>query len=307
MQAAIKRAGLSTMAAIVAALSVFAAAQPVTAASAYVQDNAGMFSPETLAAIQSRIDSLTAATGKSIAVITVPGLQGKAVEEAATARARELGLNGAIIFISNNDHQLSIAYGAGTRVAFPPALQQQIKGRLREAIHRSDFNGGIAAAVNSIAGTMESARSGVTQAAGAPAGRHAPQAATAPQSAGPLGIAWIWWIVGLGLLFLIMRRRPAAPMGMSGPGVPGQYPSGQYPQQGGGMGSFVPGLLGGAAGAYLGSTLANRGGEVPPASAAPDQNVDFGTNDAGGGFADSGGSGDFGGGGGGDAGGGSGW
>lgn len=289
---------------------------PARAAADVVRDDAHLFAPQTLSELQAKNSELRSAGGKQVAVVTTASTNGTPVNQAAVREAQALALNGAIIYIAKDDHQLSIAYGARTKSAFPPAVQETIKSDLRAAFRQGRYDAGILAAVGAIAGRIETAESSSSGAAAAGASRAVDRAnsAQADRTTGGANMSWIWWVVALGVVFLLLRsfaRRSAlanagAP-GMQPPGIqppgsrPGGYPPGAYPQASGGMGGFIPGLLGGAAGAFLGNELANRGrdssGIDPAAAAVEHPAADFSGGDQGGGFSDAGGSGDFGGGG----------
>ncbi len=297
LQAASRRLGFASVTVLLGAL--FAGTAPAQAK--YVRDEAGMFKPDTIASIESRNGQLVSSTGKFIQVVTTDTTSGTPINQAAAQEARALSVNGAIIYIAKADRQLSIAYGRKARLAFPADLQAAIKDKLRASFRRADYDGGILTAVNTIADRMQAAPAPQSQAAGQPVAQSNP---------GNGGIPLIWWIVGLGALFLILRsfaKRSAAPT--AGPNVAGNPPvgyppGGGYGFGGGGGGGFMPGLLGGALGGFVGNELANnmnRGGaEGPdPAAAATEPGGDWSGSDAGGGFVDAGGGGDFGGGGGG--------
>jgi uncharacterized protein len=299
---------LTSAAAMLAALAcVFVTA---SAAGEYVFDGAHMLKPETIAGVNARVDQLQAQSGKTVTVITVDTTGGVPVQDAAAKEAQVRHLNGAIIYIARKDRQLSIAYGARTSEMFPEAIQTSIKQAMRASFRAGEYDAGVTTGVNAISDIIAQGQSGGH---GAPLTQPVQRAPAPAQSGSDRG--WLWWLVLLVVGFLLIRMlfRPRAPTMPPGQYPPGQSPPGTSPPgaQSGGMGSFVPGLLGGAAGAYLGSELANRnrddGGsagatpiiESGSGSAAPDD---------GGGFSDAGGGGDFGGGdaggGGGDGGGG---
>jgi len=285
---------------------LFLVAVAAAQAATYVDDSAGMFKPETISAIEARDASLQSRTGKAVTVITVKTTNGEPVNAAATTEARKRALNGALIYIARDDRQLSISYGANTAALFPPALQTSIKQALRASFRQGNYDDGILTAVDSISGVIASGASG----------GHGPQMpAQSGQPARSSGIGWIWWVLVLIVGFFIIRaltRRPSMPPGAAAGGQPTGYGPGGVPPQSSGSG-FFPSLLGGAAGAYIGSELADRDrdrGDVSGATgaaASPPIESDS-SSDAGQGFSDSGGSGDFSGGdsggGGGDSGGG---
>lgn len=291
---------------VLAGLASLALGAPALA-SPYVQDNAKMFSPDAIAKIEAQSQKLDADLGKAVTVVTVDSTNGVPIEQAAAREAKVQSLNGAIVYIAKNDRKLSIAYGPNTARIFPPSLQESIKGDLRSAFRRGDFDGGIVTAVNRIAGVMESGGA----ASGARAQPQPLPASNLPAQDGRSdsgSVSWIWWVAGIIALILILRafanRQTAqAPAGYP-PGQ--QYPPGAYPPgYAGGGGGFLSGLLGGAAGGFIGSEIAqglNRGGQgqggfADPAAAAPDPGAGWQADDAGGGFTDVGGGGDFGGGG----------
>ncbi|MDQ2817883.1 MAG: TPM domain-containing protein [Candidatus Eremiobacteraeota bacterium] len=285
----------------------------------YVRDDAGMLSPQTIAAIEAKDRQLAATSGKYVQVVTEATTNGTPVTQAAADTARQLGVNGAIIYVAKDDRKFAVAYGRYTQAAFSPATQTAIKDDMSAAFRSGDFDGGISGAVNAIADRMQSLPAAVgnrPQPAALPAAAGGAQAPAADSGQGAGGIPLIWWIIGLGALFLILRsfaRRSAAPMAGPMAGGPGRYPTPSTGYGGGfgGGGGFMSGLLGGAVGGFLGNELAGgmRGpgqGAIDPAAAAPDPGSGWTGNDAGGGFMDSGGGGDFGGGdvgGGGDSGG----
>lgn len=278
--------------AIASSLNAFPAS---AAAAGHVEDGAGMFSADAIARVNTLDDQLVRRTGKTVTVVTVKSTNGTPVQELATREAKAHGLNGAIIYIGRDDKQISIEYGAKTSELFPPALQTSIKQALRAAFRAGDYDNGLVTAVGAIAEVIE---------AGASGGHGpAPQQVMADQQRSPGGsdLSWIFWVIGGIVVILIVRallvRRappPAYPPGAVQPGQPGYEPPGS-----GGSG-FLPSLLGGVAGGFIGSELANAGRrDDDSASAAPSEpSSDASSSGAGGGFSDSGGGGDFGGGGG---------
>lgn len=269
------------------------AAQSNAAAGTYVQDGAHMLKPETVAAIEARDAQLQERSGKAVTVVTVMTTGGLPIETVAAGEARELRLNGALIYVARADRQLSISYGANTAMLFPPALQTSIKQALRSSFRQGDYDNGMITAVDAISGVI----------VGGASGGHGPALppvqTSQPAPTGIFGIGWLWWVViAIVVIFIVrvMFRRPSgSPMGSSGAAPPGTSGSGVSTPQSGGSGSFIPSLLGGAAGAYIGSELAdrNRGDAATPLAGAEQANPESASPDAGQGFSDSGGSGDF--------------
>lgn len=324
-------------AAFVLAAAALAWALPASARD-FVQDQAQMFSPATVAALNQRIGNFNAQTGKEILVVTVPTLNGADIATAASAAAQQQGLNGVIVYIAKNDRRDIILPGrAEVRAGwFTRDTVAPIRQAMEAQFKAENFDGGITTAVGNILGIYRSHVSslqggGATNAVAANAGA---------SSGGGVHIGMFWWIVIIGLGFLIVRSimrarsapryyppvqgtpgqpgAPGAPM-PGAPMAPGGYPmGGGYGMGGfGGGGSFWSGLLGGLGGAWLGNEMfGNRGGGFGGGmmqGGPPDAGGGWGANpgDAGGWGNDagqtdmSGGSaGDFGGGGFGDFGGG---
>jgi uncharacterized protein len=287
---------LKHFSAIATCIVALCVADVAGAAGSYVDDSAQVFKPETIAAVNARDAQLYTRTGKAITVVTVRTTGGVDVQAAAIAEARKRELNGALIYIARDDKKLSIAYGANTAALFPPALQASIKQALRASFRQGDFDNGLITAVDAISGIMAGGASGGH-------GPSLPQPQGSPQPSGPLGIGWLWWVLIAIVAFFSIRamlRRPAGPPATM---PPGEGPPGSGPgYQSGGAGGFIPSLLGGAAGAYIGSELADRNrdrGDSGAASAGAIQpsSPESPAPDAGQGFSDSGGSGDFSGGG----------
>ncbi|MGA8100415.1 MAG: TPM domain-containing protein, partial [Candidatus Cybelea sp.] len=87
-----------------ATLLAFASALPA-AARDFVQDQAGMFSPATVAQLNERIGSFNAQTGKEIVVVTTPSLGGASLQSAAGAAFSQQNVNGVLIFIARDDRR----------------------------------------------------------------------------------------------------------------------------------------------------------------------------------------------------------
>jgi uncharacterized membrane protein YgcG len=329
------------------ALAAFtlAVALPALPAAArdFVQDQAGMFSAGTVSALDTRIGSFNAQTGKEIVVMTVASLGGAALQDAAGNAFAQQKVNGVLVFIARDDRKdIIVPDRAGAQAGwFTPDVLRSIRTTMESRFRSEDFDAGVTSAVEGILNVYRAHLGNLRQtssSAGAPV--------TSPglPSTGGFHISMFWWIIIIVVGFLILRsvmRAMSAPR-YGAPGMPPQGGAPGMPPQGGapggmpygtpyggygGGGSFWSGLLGGLGGAWLGNEMfGQRGGAVGPAdagqSAAPDSGGGWG-GDAGGGWqsdagqADTsgasggdwsgggfGGGGDFGGGGGGDFGGG---
>jgi uncharacterized protein len=313
---------------------VLSATLPAAAAD-FVADQAGMFSPATVAQLNERISSFNAQTGKAIVVVTTPSLGGATLQSAAASAFSERGVNGVLIFIARDDRRdIIVPDRAGVAAGwFPPDTLREIRTAMEAQFRTENYDAGITGAVNAIFGIYRAHLGGLRQAPGT-AGASASQRLPVTQG---VHISMFWWIIILVAGFLILRAvmraasgpryyGGAAPPPGTPPGAPGYGPGPGYGGFGGyggygGGGSFWSGLLGGLGGAWLGNELFRGGGAgIAPMGGgqiAPDAGGGWGTDSAGwqsdagqadmgaasggdwsgGGFGDSGG-GDFGGGGG---------
>ena len=124
---------------------------------ARVNDLAGMLSPETAQALDQRLAQFEQETGHQIAVLTIPSLEGAAIEDFGirVAEAWKIGKkgfdNGAILLIAQKERKLRIEVGYGLEGVLPDAIASRI---IRELIvprfRDGDFSGGIVAGVNAI-------------------------------------------------------------------------------------------------------------------------------------------------------------
>jgi len=259
---------LKTVCTLVAVLG--AAALPA-AARDFVQDQASMFSPATVAALGARIGNFNAQTGKEIVVLTTPSLGGVTLQNAASSAFAQQNVNGVLIFIARDDRQdIIVPDSAGAQAGwFSPGVVRSIRTAMESQFHSENYDAGITGAVDAILNVYRTHSSGLPQRA--PVGAALP--ATQATQPGGIHISMFWWIIIAILGFLILRSILRA---MSGPryygGAPGATPQGGVPPAGpgygpgygyggfGGGGSFWSGLLGGLGGAWLGNELFRGGG-----------------------------------------------
>ncbi len=241
--------------------AVFAAAAPALAKD-FVQDQAGMFSPDLVQQLNTRLGNFTAQTGKEVVVQTVPSVAGGDVRTAALNAFAQQRVNGVLIFIDKGDRkdwivpdQAAVQAGwwsSQTSASVASAMEAQFRA--------GDFDGGITAAVNE---TLDVYRSHLSSLPGAQSSR----AASGANNAGPqqstqgLHITTFWWIIialfGFFIIRSIMRAAagPRAYGGGYGPGGPGYGGPGYGYGGWGGGGGFWSGLLGGLGGAWLGNEM----------------------------------------------------
>jgi uncharacterized protein len=142
---------------VVLTSSCFALALDVPPLRARVNDLAGMLSPDAVQALEQRLAAFEQETGHQIAVLTIPSLEGDAIEDFSirVAEAWKIGKkgfdNGAILVIAQKERKLRIEVGYGLEGVLPDAIASRI---IREVIvprfRDGDFSGGIVAGVSAI-------------------------------------------------------------------------------------------------------------------------------------------------------------
>jgi uncharacterized protein len=135
----------------------FALALDVPPLRGRVNDLAGMLPQGTVQTLEKRLAAFERETGHQIAVLTVPSLEGDAIEDFGirVAEAWKIGKkgfdNGAILVIAQKERRLRIEVGYGLEGILPDAIASRI---IREVIvprfRDGDFSGGVVAGVNAI-------------------------------------------------------------------------------------------------------------------------------------------------------------
>jgi len=78
---------------------------PALARDSFVKDDAALFTPQTVSALNTKISSFNAQTGKEIVVATVPSLQGATIKDAGERAYAQQQVNGVLIFNSKKRPQ----------------------------------------------------------------------------------------------------------------------------------------------------------------------------------------------------------
>lgn len=144
------------------ALTQAAAALDVPYLSGRVNDLAGMLDQATATRIGTALKTLEDKTGDQVVVLTIPSLEGEALEDFSlrVAQTWKLGQkdrdNGVLFLIARDDRKMRIEVGYGLE----PTLTDAISGRIlrnivRPAFRSGDFNGGIEEGVDAIVKTLE--------------------------------------------------------------------------------------------------------------------------------------------------------
>jgi len=222
------------LAALLLGLSLFswpACALEVPPASGYVVDQAGLLQPGTRETLESFLAELDRSDSTQIAVLTIPSLEGEALEDYSLRVATAWGIgrkdhdNGALLLVAHQDRRLRIEVGYGLEGQLTDLLTGRIvDNTIALYFGRGDFDGGISAAVQA----MADAAGGLYQA----------DQKTDKKRKSPLGLLILLLFIGPWLLRLL--------------GAPGSHH-----RRGGG---FFPGGFGGGGGSSGGGSFGGFGG-----------------------------------------------
>ena len=103
-------------------------AQDLPAPTGPVNDFAGILDPADERALQSEVEALERETTAEVAVVTVPSLGGRSVEEYATALFNQWGIgqadrdNGVLVLVAVNEREMRIEVGYGLEGVLPDGL-----------------------------------------------------------------------------------------------------------------------------------------------------------------------------------------
>jgi uncharacterized protein len=122
-----------------------------------IVDLADLLPPAAEQAITARLDALEKATGSQVVVLTLPSLDGEAVEDyavrvAETWKLGRKGIDDGVLFlVARDDRALRIEVGYGLEAKLPDITAKRILDELVVPRFRAgDFAGGIEAAVGAI-------------------------------------------------------------------------------------------------------------------------------------------------------------
>lgn len=144
------------------ALVAAAAAREVPFLAGRVNDTADLISPQAESALEERLRTLEGETGAQVAVLTVPSLEGEVLEDYSlrVAETWKLGRegfdDGALLLIARDERRIRLEVGYGLEGAIPDALAKRVVDEvIRPRFREGDFDAGVKAAVDAIAGLIE--------------------------------------------------------------------------------------------------------------------------------------------------------
>jgi uncharacterized protein len=125
--------------------------------NARINDTAKLFAPEQAQALEAKLEAHEKKTTNQIVVLTLPSLEGEALEDFSVRVGREWGLgqekrnNGVLILVAAKERAIRIEVGFGLEGALTDAESSSIiRNVIVPAFQRGDFYGGIDQAIDAI-------------------------------------------------------------------------------------------------------------------------------------------------------------
>jgi len=147
------------LAAAIASAAAALAADPLPPKPThYVSDRAGILSPQTIAALNSRLEAFERDTSNQVIVATFANVpEGYALEDFTQRTAEAWGIgqkkddNGVAIFVFPNDRKTRIEVGYGLEGTLPDIVGKRIiENEMLPAFRAGDFDSGVSRGVNAI-------------------------------------------------------------------------------------------------------------------------------------------------------------
>lgn len=155
-----RRAALALLAG--AALAVPALAREVPFLSGRVVDEAHILDDGTIARLDATLRAHEAKTGHQVVVLTIPSLDGDALEDYSLKVGRTWAIgtkgrnDGVVLLVVRDDRKLRIEVGYGLEGNLPDALAGRIvRDEITPRFRSNDYAGGITAGVNAILGAID--------------------------------------------------------------------------------------------------------------------------------------------------------
>ena len=186
---------------------------PVPFLSGRVVDEAGIVPPEARARIEQKLAAYEAETGHQVAVLTVPSLEGEAVEDYSlrVAESWQLGRegvdDGVLFLVAPEDRRMRIEVGYGLEPVLTDLESSVILDSIVAPQFRAgDYGGGIEAGVDAIVASLRGEEVGPP-----------PGSGRGPADAMP------WFGRGLVTLFFLFVLLPFATAALGGKGCAGWF------------------------------------------------------------------------------------
>lgn len=200
-------AHLQRAAALFALLALFAATGWALDTSklkprGYVNDFANALDPRGAQALEAYCGQVEAATGAQIAIVLVPSLEGEPIEDVAVRLFQQWGIGkkgkdeGILILLAIKDRKQRAEIGYGLEGDIPDGFAGGVLRGIRPILAQGNYSGALLAATQQFGQRIAQAKS-VQIGNGPPPENYMP--------AEPKGIPWPVIIIGLIILFAILR------------------------------------------------------------------------------------------------------
>lgn len=194
---------LQTVFAVGAQAATQVPAKPSVASGIYVQDYAGVLSPQTRQLINSVGQDLDNKTTAQIAVVTVKTLDGAPIEDYALTLLRNWGIgskeknNGALILIAVDDRSSRIEVGYGLEGVLPDGLTGRIQDQqMLPYFRQGQYDKGISQAYLTVAGIVAKGYNVQLESANYSGGSQTTSASETP--------TWLKLLFAVGLIILFI-------------------------------------------------------------------------------------------------------
>jgi uncharacterized protein len=129
-------------------------------ATGYVTDSAGVIDPASKNALEQYCGRIEQVTGAQMAFVTVPSLEGEAIEDIANDIFRSFGVgrkgkdNGVLLLLVSGDRRFRLEVGQGLEAVLPDGLDGQILLEMRPALRAGEYGQALMAAAHRIGSTL---------------------------------------------------------------------------------------------------------------------------------------------------------
>ena len=133
------------------------------APTGYVNDFAGVISPETDRQLEQQLTNFEQQTGTQVGVVTLTSLEGRSIEEVANELYRAWGIGGktgankdkgALLVLAIQDRKTRLEVGYGLEGDLPDGLAGELIRRMRPFLQRKDYSKAAEIGVGSIVTTL---------------------------------------------------------------------------------------------------------------------------------------------------------
>jgi uncharacterized protein len=131
-------------------------AQTFPEATGYINDFAGVLSPELKAQLEALATEVKEKTGAEVAVAIVTSMEGDAVESYANQLAEKWGVGdendrGALLFLAVQDRRLRLEVGYGLEPILTDGMAGEVLDQVTPYLGRGDYDGGVRVGVARVA------------------------------------------------------------------------------------------------------------------------------------------------------------